>query len=64
MADDELKLEKAGPWEVGENGVVRIVLRRDGAGPMGWYDMIYVYTERDEFPWLSMPAHLTDFWQR
>lgn len=60
-----LELTAAGPYRVGKDGVSKILLCRDGAGPTGWYDMIYIYAENgDGWPWKSLPAHLTDFWER
>lgn len=29
------------------SAVKEIVMRRDGAGPMGWYDVVYVTTNED-----------------
>jgi hypothetical protein len=35
--------------------VKEIVMRRDGAGPMGWYDVVYVTTNEDRVS--AIPAH-------
>ena len=55
-------LDKAGVFCVGEQEVTKILLCRDGAGPMGWYDRIHVFWGDDENPGKTMPAHLVDKW--
>lgn len=43
--------------------VTRIEMVRDGAGPMGWYDMIYVYVGKDEKLFAALPAHMCNHWK-
>ncbi len=45
---------------VGHSGVVRIVLRPDGSGPMGQYDRIHVFNENGRK--LVFPAHFVQGW--
>ena len=58
----------AGPWRVDQENhdgetISRIELRTDGHGVSGFYDMIYIYTEGDDRPWLAFPAHQCDAWE-
>ncbi len=60
-------LRRAGPWAVEQKTwegdvIERIELRTDGAGATGHYDMIYIYTQGDDRPWMAFPAHQTDSW--
>lgn len=55
-------LEQAGEYAVG-NEIGKIVMSRDGAGPMGWYDVIHVFWGDDEEPGISMPAHHVTHWK-
>lgn len=56
-------LSEAGAYNVEYGDIGKIVMSRDGAGPMGWYDMIHVFWGDDEEPGLSMPAHLVSHWK-
>ena len=57
----ETELRSAGPWQVGSSAH-RIVMRRDGAGPMGWYDVIHVYDYGGK-EIRTLPAHHTTDWE-
>ncbi len=39
-----------------------ITMRRDGAGPMGWYDVIHVYDYHDK-EIATVPAHQATRWE-
>lgn len=39
---------------------ISIVMRRDGAGPMGWYDVIYITNLAGEVN--ALPAHQCTEW--
>jgi len=56
------ELVSAGEYTVGSESVTKILMCRDGAGPMGWYDVIHVFFGPDEEPGISMPAHMTTGW--
>lgn len=56
-------LSQAGAYTVDQDDVSKIILSRDGVGPMGWYDVIHVFYGDDETPGVSMPAHLTAHWK-
>ena len=65
MSEESVRLSQAGPYQIGVNGVIRIELVTNGHGPMGFYDVIYIYADESdpEKPWRAMPAHNTDFWE-
>lgn len=55
-------LERAGEFVLGQGDVSRIVLCRDGAGPMGWYDRIHIMFDGETDPGRTMPAHMVESW--
>lgn len=60
------RLRQADRWSIGvKTGgitVCDIRLRCDGHGPMGYYDVIYIYSSGDS-PFAAMPAHNVEFWK-
>ena len=61
-------LTMAGPYRVGNEiqgtgqSCSRIEMRNNGYGPMGFYDVIYIYGYGEK-PLRAMPAHNTDIWE-
>lgn len=61
MADREIELQGVEPGQqgrymaVGWDGIDRIVMRNDGCGLTGYYDVIYVYAGGEIV--CAMPAH-------
>ena len=58
---NETELKSAGSWRVGSTAQ-RIVMRRDGAGPSGWYDVIHVYDYNGK-EIRTLPAHQATDWE-
>jgi hypothetical protein len=55
-------------YEVGENGITDIVMLTDGNGPMGNYDVIYLYKRKIDAknrprPFAALPAHMAHLWE-
>ncbi len=54
--------EGEGWYRVGTNAS-RIILTNEGHGPMGMYDLIYVYKEGATSPFAALPAHQCGMWE-
>ena len=50
-------------WRVGERQITDITMLENGNGPMGHYDMIYLYRNNAEKPFAAMPAHQCSIWE-
>lgn len=50
-------------FRVGENFVTAITILKDGNGPMGQYDMIYLFRDDEKVAFAAMPAHQCMFWE-
>ena len=56
-----ISLRRAGFWDI-RSCASKIELVCDGAGPMGWYDLIYVYDYNGR-TLAVMPAHYVLEWE-
>lgn len=71
----EVLLRRVNQYSVGseyyefENGkqtlktLTKIVMRNDGNGISGYYDVIYFYYNNEEDPTVAMPAHKCEIWE-